>query len=329
MKVKIDFKKDIVNGEDIDMKKWRAKLSLVLIRQNNNYYNSEISNYYHKSVYGKSLVDLLPESITTPLCPITGDKPSYKLQGSIVFGKFSNNCTTTETAKYVAENNKEYKLHVERMKEERKGKGNPMYGIKAWNKGKTKDNNEVMKKLSERRKGVEFSNETLERMSESAKKREIHGHTGFKHSEETKQRLRDITIARYKSGVYSHGQSKPHLEVKRMLSERFGKDTYSESNHAKEFKGTWEEEFSCYGYSFDFRIGSILIEVQGDFFHSNQNTRHSGCTHDVQIKNKKRDIKKRHAVESDGSFQLIELWENDIINNESIIKNKIKCLNLL
>ena len=198
------------------------------------------------------------------------------------------------------------------MKIDRKGEGNPMFEKEAWNKGLTKDNDERVKMISENRKGIKFSDETLQKMSESAKVRDVHGHTGCFHSEETKQILREITIARYKNGIYSHHVSQPHLKVREIIENIGFKD--------------WEEEFSLHGFSFDFRIGKTLIEVQGDFFHANPETRYSAATHDVQIKNVERDERKRDSIESDPVFNLVEIWESQINDDLKLIKEKLECL---
>lgn len=210
MKVKFDFKIDMVTGDAFDVKEWKTKLSQSRKRKNGNYYYSEVSDYYHTITYGKRLIDFIPDDMKVPKCPITEGLPSHKLKGSIVFGTYSESCSAKEIADYITHNNKDYKKHVERMKIERRGEGNPMYGADAWNKGLTKETDATMKKISEDRKGIQFSEETLKKMSDSAKAREVHGHTGHKHSKETKQRLRKITAQRYKDGVYSHNTSKPH-----------------------------------------------------------------------------------------------------------------------
>lgn len=194
-KLKIDFRRDVVSGEDIPVSELRAELKQ---KKNKNYYLSEIADYYYQKKYDKNILEVLKGYYEIPRCPVTGNLVSYKLAGSILFGKYSSDCDVSDMTKYIAENNENYKAHVERMKVERKGDGNPMYGVTAWNDGLTKKTDDRIKKISENRKGIEFSDETLTRMSESAKVRKIHGHTGYKHSEETKRILREKTIARFK-----------------------------------------------------------------------------------------------------------------------------------
>lgn len=311
MKLTYNFKIDLLTGAEFPMKELRYELLRIGNKVGKTCYNSEVSNLYHVRKYGKTLVEMLFElGVDMPICPITKSYVSHKLQGSIVFGKYSPFCTSQQIAEHVAKNNASFKSHVERMKKTRKGDGNPMFQKKAWNKELTKENNERLKTMSDNRKGIVFSDETLSKMSNSAKVRSVHGHTGHKHSEATKALLRNKTIERHKSGKYPKTKTTPHNKVKEWLNE-FG------------FK--YDEEFSFEGFVFDFKVGNTLVEVQGDFFHCNPNTRHKTPKSEIQKKNVLRDERKRATV-ADSNFLLLELWENDIIHDEANTKSKVACL---
>ncbi len=308
-KLKIDFKIDVVSGEEILVAELRKELKE---KKNKNYYLSEIADYYYQNRYSKNMLEILKDYYEIPRCPVTGDLVSYKLSGYIMFGKFSSSCDWSKMTKYISENNDNFKSHVERMKIERQGSGNPMYGATAWNDGLTKETDDRIKKISEDRVGIEFSDETLKKMSESAKVRKIHGHTGQKHSEESKQIMREKTIARFKRGEFPQTNSLPHRMVREFLLEIFGENI--------------KEEFGYGGFVFDFKVDKFLIEVQGDYFHCNPDTRHAVPKSDMQKNNLERDERKRNFVKENLEYELIEVWENDIINN--IEKVKI-CLNNL
>lgn len=301
-KLKIDFKKDIVSGENIPVTELRTELKE---KKNKNYYLSEIADYYYQNKYGKNILEVLKDYYEIPRCLVTGDLVSYKLAGSILFGRYSSSCDVSEMTKHIANNNSNFKAHVEKMKVDRRGEGNPMYGLTAWNDGLTKETDDRIKKISEDRKGIEFSDETLKKMSESAKAREIHGHTGHKHSEESKQIMREKTIARFKRGEFPQTNSLPHRETKSVL---------------QELNLPFEEEFEYGGFVFDFKIGDKLVEVQGDYFHCNPNTRHAVPKNKMQKNNLKRDKRKRKFVEDNKEFELLEVWEHDIINKKEEIK---------
>lgn len=301
-KLKIDFRIDIISGEDIIVDELRKELKE---KKNKNYYLSEIADYYYQSKYGKNILEVLSEYYEIPTCPVTGDLVSYKLAGSILFGRYSSSCDVSEMTKHIATNNSNFKAHVEKMKVDRRGEGNPMYGLTAWNDGLTKETDDRIKKISEDRKGIEFSDETLKKMSESAKVREVHGHTGHKHSEESKQIMREKTIARFKRGEFPQTNSLPHRETKSVL---------------QELNLPFEEEFEYGGFVFDFKIADKLVEVQGDYFHCNPNTRHAVPKNKMQKNNLKRDKRKRKFVEDNKEFELLEVWEHDIINKKEEIK---------
>lgn len=60
---------------------------------------------------------------------------------------------------------KETNASLARLAENRKGAGNPMYGLKPWNKGLTAEDNEILKAISLRMIGASPSKETREKMA--------------------------------------------------------------------------------------------------------------------------------------------------------------------
>jgi len=312
--LKIDFKIDCVTGETISLEKYK-KVMREKTNRKSGIYTSELADLYYREKYNKNIVEILSEKYEIPRCPITNELVSYILRGIIVFGRFSKSCTNSQITNYCLEHDESYKEKIKEFKEKRKGKGNPMYGRDAWNKGLTKNNDEKVKRISENRIGIVFSEETKERQSKSAKKRLIHGHTGIKHTEESKQKMREKTISRFKKGEFPQTNSLPHKMVKSILEEIFGvcgKDFF--------------EEEGKFGFVFDFMVNNFLIEVQGDYFHCNPLTRHAIPKSDMQKKNIDRDKRKKNAVLKDGKYVLIELWENDIINNKQKIELCLKNL---
>ncbi len=303
-----NFKIDCINNTLIDWQKYKHKFK-ILNPNRKCIYLSEIADLYYHERYNKNILECFNDYIEIPKCPISNNVVSYKHGGNIIFGKYSSNVSPTEISNYVAKNNENYKQHVENMKRDRKGEKNPMFGIQAWNKGLSAENNAILKQNSDRMLGNIPSEETKNKQSESAKKRLIHGHTGFKHSEESKQKMREKTIARLKSGSFPQTNSLPHREFRNILI----------NNNINNF----EEEFVYGKFTFDFKVNNYLIEVQGDFFHANPETRHSGATHNVQKINVSRDRAKRKWVETNNQYQLIEVWEKDILNNNLKV---IKCI---
>ncbi len=306
-----NFKIDYISNELIQLDEYRKKFKLNHPKKKC-VYISEIADTYYKEKYNKNILEVYSQYYDIPRCPISNEFVSYKLSGKIILGKFSSKASNKEISIYIAKNNENYKKHIEKMKIDRKGEGNPMFGIDAWNKGLNAIDNETVRKMTSHRIGTITPDNVKLKQSESAKKRLIHGHTGIKHSEASKQIMREKTIARLKAGKFPQTNSLPHQKVRTLLEEICPNQYY--------------EEFQYGNFSFDFKLNNYLIEVQGDYWHANPNTRHSGATHSVQRVNISRDRAKKKFVLSNKEFILIEIWENDIINNTKKVKQCIQDL---
>ena len=204
----------------------------------------------------------------------------------------------------------------EEAKTTRKGKGNPMFGKKAWNKGLSTDDPRIEKMIAPKR-GVPLSTEHKQAISKAGfkfiKTGKKRGMSGKKHSTETCEKLRHTVLNSIKNGIFKHLVSKPHLKLKEILI-----------NLNIEF----EEEKRSSFWSFDFYLikYNIYIEVDGDYFHSNPNTRWpDGPKTITQLKVRKNDINKNQYCK-DNNMHLIRFWENDIMKNENIIIENIKWL---
>ncbi len=312
--LKLDFTIDYITGKKIPINEYRQKLRASRTnRKSNNCFISEIADFYYQEKYLLNIVQVLGKMSTIPICPITGNYVSYKLSGHIAFGKFSSDCPIDKMTQYIADNNESFKAHVEKMKIDRKGIGNPRYGTKPWNKGLNIETNSILKEMGEKKRGSKHTNEAKQKQSDSAKTRKIHGHTGIKHSDESKQIMREKTIARFKNGDFSQLDSSPAKKTGELIEEVFGKENLF-----------FEKEFGYGLFSFDFLVyPNILIEVQGDYFHCNPNTRHAVPKNDMQKNNLERDKRKRKFVNDKNEFVLIEFWEHDILNNPDKIKTEL------
>ena len=78
---------------------------------------------------------------------------------------------------------------------------------------------------------------------------------------------------------------------------------------------------------YDFKIfkGDILIEIDGDFWHCNPNTKFKEPKYECQFKNLKRDNIKNEWCK-DNNIKLIRFWEYDINNNLNDVINTLKLL---
>lgn len=201
----------------------------------------------------------------------------------------------------------------EKAKITRKGRNNPMYGKPSWNLGLTSETSESMKTISEKMKNRIVTDEQKIKMSNSAKARLIHGHTGHKHTEESKQKCRIATINRIKNGCYKQTKTKPHL----IMIDLLNRLNISFEN---------EKIIDCWSFDLYLPEYNVLIEVDGDYFHSNPNTRwKDGPKTKTQKINYYRDQRKNLFCK-ENNLKLIRFWENDIINHLEEVECKLKKL---
>ena len=281
-------------------------------RQHGAYYLNKFSNFI-KDNYQLSLKEYCKKylNIEWPKCPISGEEVGYKIDGKgINLSKFKKGCISKEFSPKFAES-------CDKISKERKGKGNPMFGKSAWNRGKDKRNPSI-KIAAQKRTGRITSEESRKKQSESAKKRKIHGHTGFKHSKKSIEKMRIATAERYRNGLFKR-ESGIHIKMREFLS-------------TLNLKEKPLEEYQVKYYSLDFALPEhkIGIECNGTYYHVDPRIYSEGPKDKIQRRNFGRDKAKKKYLEDRG-WTIIECWETEI--NDGIFKefliNKLKELNLL
>lgn len=208
--------------------------------------------------------------------------------------------------------NEGMKIWSEEAKHKRLGPGNPMFRKKPWNKGLTLYDNESLKTVSEKLTGRKVTEETKQKLRDSR----INGNyigagmTGKKHSEESKEKMRLATLELIKSGKFKHLKSTPHIKISKIL---------------QSLNIEFIEEYIIDCWSFDFFIPSynLLLEVDGDYFHSNPLSYPNGPVTKTQKINYYRD-KKKNTFCDINNLTLIRFWERDILNSEESIKCTLK-----
>lgn len=210
----------------------------------------------------------------------------------------------------------ETKRWAETAKISRKGSGNPMYGKPAWNKGLGLEDPRV-ENVASKLRGKKLSEDHKKKLSETGRafiaaggKRGMSGKT---HSAQSIEKMRENTLNLIKRGVFNQIRSKPHIKMYSILSDLNTK---------------FEEEKRLHYWCFDFYLNDYdyYLEVDGDYFHSNPHTRWpNGPRTITQKKIKNNDILKNKYCE-ENKINLIRFWENDILNNEKEVIEKIKCL---
>ena len=190
------------------------------------------------------------------------------------------------------------------------GTGNPMFNQKPWNLGLNAENNESLKRVSDKLKNKIITDVTKDKQAVSAKKRKVHGHSGILHTEESKHKMRLATLKRIKNGDFKQTRTKPHIELGNILN----------------IMGlSYEEEKIIEKWAFDFYIPeyNLYIEVDGDYFHSNPKIYPNGPITKTQKINWYRDIKKNKYV-IENNIKLLRLWESDILSNSIEIEKRIQ-----
>jgi very-short-patch-repair endonuclease len=273
------------------------------------YFLDKFNNYLIKN-HQITLVDYLKRYLNEyPQCLETGEDVNFVIKGSgLVFSNFKRGKGTNKKT------NEKFKHHCEKMSQDRKGLGNPMFGKVPWNK----NNKEFSSKMRSLRLGEKTSDETRKKQSESALKRKIHGHSGRKHSAETINKLREITSRRFRDGVFSR-KSSIHIKVRDFLNTLNLQQGFIEEFHLKYFS-----------LDFAFPNAKLAIECQGTYFHIDPRVYPNGPRDKVQKRNYGRDIAKKKYLDMKG-WTLLELWETEINNGEfqRMLICKLQELNLL
>lgn len=129
---------------------------------------------------------------------------------------------------------------------------------------------------------------------------------GRKHSQETKDKMRETQNKKWESGDIGNKKyytSKLETTFQTILELLDIK--YSTKLYAKEIKAF---------YDFYIPEKNIVIEVDGDFWYCNPNSKHSLPKYESQKKNLLRDKEKEQWLKDNG-YKLLRFWESDINNN--------------
>ena len=272
-------------------------------REDGTYLTNKFISYlfdYHNLDIKTYLKDYF--SFDWPKCPYTNNYLGYKVRG------FGIKINEFYPGKVFKENCFNFRVGCEKLKEERLGEKNPMFGKIPWNKGETKQTNFLLKGVSDKRLGIKFSEETRLKQSSSAKKRLIHGHSGRKHSKENVEKLRINTAKLWSSGVFSR---KTSIEEK--------VENFLNSLGLEE---PFEFQYFLKYFSMDFAFpkAKVAIECNGTYFHVDPRVYPDGPINAMQRKNLGRDKFKRKICCYELGWVIIPIWEIEI-NNDSFKEN--------
>lgn len=193
--------------------------------------------------------------------------------------------------------------------------------LKIWNKGLNKDLDVRVKKY-----GQSISN-NKERGLKISKT-----NSGVKKSKEHKEKLKINAIKRWSNQEEREKQRKrkiKYLETTNFKNKKTKLEKTFE-NILKSLKIKYEYQYKYHDYHFDFYLNDydILIEVNGDFFHCNPNTKHKEPYYPIQKQTIYNDNNKKILCQKTNK-KLFYFWECDINNKaEDIIEQLKKGLEL-
>lgn len=173
-----------------------------------------------------------------------------------------------------------------------------------WNKGLTKESNDSLREMAERKKGRSLVLSEASKKSKSEKLRSHHP------SLETRQKMSEIRIKNLlkNKSRFKWFNTKPELEMKNLLK-RYGLNFIHQKKVGK--------------YIFDFYIPkfNLLIEVDG-VYHHGKYVPSSGVYSEVQKKIMKRDVEKTELAK-ERNFVLVRVWSDEISTFEKHIQDNL------
>jgi len=81
----------------------------------------------------------------------------------------------------------------------------------------------------------------------------------------------------------------------------------------------------CKSYDFKIKRKPIIIEVDGDFWHGNPDTK----SHHTGVEETKENDTLKERMANDRNYRVLRFWETDVKNDLSVIENKLKEAGLL
>lgn len=157
-------------------------------------------------------------------------------------------------------------------------------------KNKLRNNKERGKKISDKLKGIPKTEESKRKLSESQKKR-------YNDNPNLKKDISKRQIKLLKSKSLN---KKTKIEVKfESILELLNVDYL------------YQYEFQYRLFDFKIKDKNVLIEVDGDFYHSNPNTKHYEVLYETQKLTKKNDEYKNKLCQTH-NIKLLRFWEKDI-----------------
>lgn len=229
-----------------------------------------------------------------PKCPGTGKNVGFKIGGTgLVLKEFAKGGVNARVCP-------NFKSACDKMRADRRGESNPMFGKKPWN----------FEKKYELPRGRRLTEEHKQKLKERRAASPLKARHTTKHSAATIERLRKSTANLWASGRFNR---KTSIEI-RMAQFLSGSRWASE----------YVEQYQFAFFVFDFALPErkIAIECQGTYFHVDPRIYKGRVLTEMQKRNLVRDARKK-AYASKAGWRVIEVWETEI--NDGSFEEFLTC----
>lgn len=125
-----------------------------------------------------------------------------------------------------------------------------------------------------------------------------------------KKEQAEVVIKSLTDGVIKKSMTKPHIEINKALDE---------------LGVLYENEYNITYYSVDIYLpeSGLMIEVMGDYWHSNPTTKYKNKINKQQQSRIGKDKAKHSYIKNQYGVEVLYLWEYDIINRIDLCKKLI------
>lgn len=226
-----------------------------------------------------------------PRCPVTGIAVGYKADGKgLHLSTYKRGVGITKAMSPA------FRAACERQSVARCGPGNPMFGRPAWNRGLPR-NHPYRAAMATRRRGVVEAESTRIKHRRNRASHPLKARHTTPHTPMTKEKIAQHTARMFGSGAFRR-ESSAHRNMRGVLDS---------------LGAVYEEEYCIGRYSGDFAFPEkrVVLEVDGDFFHTNPQLYPEGPKCWTQRRNAANDRKKNAYLRKAG-WTVLRRWESDI-----------------
>jgi len=227
-----------------------------------------------------------------PRCPVSGVPVGYKATGKGV-----KLATYKKGVGITRDMSPAFRASCERQKELRKGDRNPMYGKEPWNK-RLRANDPYRAKMAAKRRGVREGPATRLKQSQNRANHPLKARHTTSHTAVTKAKIAECTAKMHARHAFRR-ESFPHIRVRLELAA---------------LGVVFTEEYPIGRFCADFASldKKVVLEVDGDWWHTNPAYYPEGPTHEIQIRNAKNDRVKNAYLKERG-WKVERYWESEIL----------------